>query len=99
EPFSLLALQEFQVGSIKVDRELIKDAGRGGDTDRLLNAIIAMAHAINVQVVAAGAETEKQLQFLSRAGCDYAQGFLFSSPLRQDDFEALLRRDSHYEPA
>lgn len=40
-----------------------------------------------------GIETDRQLQFLSNAGCDYAQGFLFSRPLRQDDFEALLSSD------
>jgi len=85
--------------SVKVDRELIKDAGQGGGTDRILEAIIAMAHAINVRVIGVGVETDEQLQFLSRAGCDYAQGFLFSKPLRQDDFEALLRQDSQLEPS
>ncbi len=91
EPFSLLALQEFRVKSVKIDRELIRDAGKGGAADRLLEAIIPMAHAIDVQVVGVGVETDEQLQFLSRAGCDYAQGFLFSQPLRQDDFEASRR--------
>lgn len=93
EPFSLRALQEFKMDSVKVDRELINDAGQGGDADRMLEAIIAMAHAINVRVVGVGVEKDEQLQFLSRAGCDYAQGFMFSRPLRQDDFEALLRQD------
>ncbi|WP_152206278.1 putative bifunctional diguanylate cyclase/phosphodiesterase [Marinobacter changyiensis] len=93
EPFSLSALQEFRLDSVKVDRELIKDAGQGGDADRILEAIIAMAHAINVRVVGVGVEKDEQLQFLSRVGCDYAQGFLFSRPLPQDDFEALLRRE------
>ncbi len=93
EPFSLLALQEFQVDSVKIDRELIRNAGQGGDADRILEAIIPMAHAISVQVVGVGVETDEQLQCLIRVGCDYAQGFLFSQPLRQDDFEALLKRD------
>lgn len=97
EPFSLLALQEFKLDSVKIDRELIKDAGQGGDADRILEGIIPMAHAIGVQVVAVGVEKEKQLHFLSGVGCDYVQGFLFSRPLRQDDFEALLRRDRRAE--
>ncbi len=79
-----------RVDSVKVDRELIKDAGQGGDADRILEAIIAMAHAINVQVVGVGVKTDEQLRFLSRVGCDYAQGYLFSEPLSQEDFEALL---------
>jgi diguanylate cyclase (GGDEF)-like protein/PAS domain S-box-containing protein len=99
EPFSLSALQEFKLDSVKVDRELIQDAGQGGDADRTLKAIIAMAHAIDVQVVGVGVETDKQLQFLSSADCDYAQGFLFSEPLCQDDFEALLGRDRQKQPA
>lgn len=92
EPFSLLALQECQVSSVKMDRELIRSAGQDGNTDRIVKAIIGMAKAMNVLVVAEGVETDSQLQFLSRAGCDYAQGFLFSKPLRQEDFEALIKR-------
>lgn len=92
EPFSLLALQEFQMDSVKIDRELIRNAGQGGKPDRVLEGIIAMSHAIDVRVVAVGVETDEQLQFLSRAGCDYAQGYLFSKPLTQGDFEALLRQ-------
>ncbi len=99
EPFSLWALQEFNMDSVKVDRELIKDAGQGGDADRILEAIIAMAHAIDVQVVGVGVETDEQLQFLAHAGCDYAQGFLFSKPLRQRDFEALLKRNCQLQPS
>ena len=94
KPFSLLALQEFSMDSVKIDRQLIKNAGKGGDADRILEGIIAMAHAIDIQVVGVGVENPEQLQFLSAAGCDYAQGFLFSRPLRKDDFEALLRQDS-----
>ena len=93
EPFSLLALQEFQVDSIKLDRELIRDAGQDDKIDRILRTIIGMARTMGIKVVAEGVETDEQLQVLSRVGCDYAQGYLFSRPLRQDDFEALLYRD------
>lgn len=100
EPFSLFAIQEFEMDSVKIDRELIKDAGQGGDADRILEAIIAMAHAINVQVIAVGVEKDEQLQFLSRAGCDHAQGFLFSQPLNQENFEELLvGRDHQIQPS
>ncbi|MCG5501677.1 putative bifunctional diguanylate cyclase/phosphodiesterase [Ectothiorhodospira lacustris] len=92
EPFSIAALQDCQVGSIKVGRTLINKTGQDGDADRILKAIIGMAHAIDIQVVAEGVEREAQLQFLAREGCDYAQGYLFSKPLCQDDFEALLGR-------
>lgn len=93
EPLSLLALEEFRIGSVKIARKLIKGAGLGGETDRVLASLIAMAHGINAQVVAVGVETDKQLQFLAGAGCDYAQGLLFSPPLPRGDFGALLTRD------
>ncbi|MDO8863555.1 diguanylate cyclase [Haliea sp. E1-2-M8] len=95
EPFSPLALQESRIGSVKIDRELIKGAGEGGASDRIVEGIIAMAHAINIEVVGVGVEKEDQLQFLSCTDCDYAQGYLFSRPLRQGDFEAMLQRDRH----
>ncbi|GGC74402.1 EAL domain-containing protein [Marinobacter halophilus] len=93
EPFSLSALHEFKMESVKVDRNLIKDVGQGGNADDVLEAIIAMTHAIDVRVVGVGVENVEQLQFLTRVGCDYAQGFLFSQPLSQDDFAELLTRD------
>ncbi len=99
KPFSLRDLQEFKIDFVKIDRDLIKGAGQGGDADCILEAIIAMAHAINVKVVGVGVETDKQLQFLTRAGFDYAQGFLFSQPLRQDDFEELLKGDCQKKPS
>ena len=92
ETFSLSDLQDFGMESIKIDRDLIKQAGQGGDVDELLKSIIAMAHAINVQVVGVGVEEVEQLQFLMSVGCDFAQGFLFSEPLSQRDFEGLLTR-------
>lgn len=98
ELLSLLALQETELDGVKLDRELIKGAGRGGDIDRVLEGLIAMAHAINVQVVGVGVENDEQLRFLTETGCDYAQGFLFSKPLRQDEFEALLKQNRQKIP-
>ncbi|WP_347332370.1 putative bifunctional diguanylate cyclase/phosphodiesterase [Marinimicrobium locisalis] len=98
ELFSLLALQETDLECVKIDRDLVKNAGQGGKTDRVLKGLIAMAHAINVQVVGVGVEKEEQLQFLARAGCDYAQGFLFSQPIHQNAFEALLEQSRQSHP-
>lgn len=91
-PFSLIALQACEVGSVKIDRELTKDVGQDGDVDRIVEGIVAMAHAMRIQVVAEGVETDEQFQFLARTGCDYVQGFLFSKPLPSHDFEQRLRQ-------
>jgi EAL domain-containing protein (putative c-di-GMP-specific phosphodiesterase class I) len=57
----------------------------------LSEAIIVMAHKLGLRVVAEGVETELQRALLLAAGCDYAQGFLFSRPVPADDFDAMLR--------
>lgn len=93
EPISISTLQEFKLTSVKLDRDLIKEAGQGGDFDEVMKAVVAMIHAINVDVVGVGVEKKEQLEFLTGIGCDYAQGFLFSQPLNKENFEALLTQD------
>lgn len=53
-------------------------------------AIIAMAHNLNLQVVAEGVETQAQLDFLREHGCDEVQGFYFGRPVPADEFRAQL---------
>lgn len=58
----------------------------------LCEAIIVMAHKLGIMVVAEGVETESHLEFLQAAGCDFAQGYLFSRPLPENEFNDLLRK-------
>jgi EAL domain-containing protein (putative c-di-GMP-specific phosphodiesterase class I) len=60
------------------------------DDRALSEAIIVMAHKLGLKVIAEGVETEGQRSFLAAAGCDYAQGFLFSKPVPPEEFEKLL---------
>ena len=55
--------------------------------------MIAMAHALGLDVVAEGVETSAQQTFLERHGCDMAQGYLFSRPIEPDDVGAFLVRE------
>ena len=59
------------------------------DDMALCEAIIGMAHRLGMKVVAEGVETETQRQLLLAAGCDYAQGYLYSVPVNPDEFERL----------
>jgi EAL domain-containing protein (putative c-di-GMP-specific phosphodiesterase class I) len=56
----------------------------------IMTTIIALAHSLNLTVVAKGVETEAQLASLQQLGCHLAQGFLFSRPLRADEFLSLV---------
>jgi EAL domain-containing protein (putative c-di-GMP-specific phosphodiesterase class I) len=56
-----------------------------------VSGIIAMGHSLSLDVAAEGVETPAQLQFLQRAGCDHAQGFLFSRPVEADEISGILR--------
>lgn len=58
-----------------------------------------MAHRLGVKVIAEGGESAVQRDWLKAAGCDYAQGYLFSEPLAGAEFEALLKRQSQHGAA
>jgi EAL domain-containing protein (putative c-di-GMP-specific phosphodiesterase class I) len=62
------------------------------DDAPIIAAIIAMAHSLDLTVVAEGVETEQQLVFLRKRGCDEYQGYLCSKPVDTDGFAALLAR-------
>jgi len=94
---SMAYLKKFDVDYLKVDQSFIRDTTRESTSRTIAETIIVMAHKLGLQVIAEGVETEEQRQWLLEAGCDYAQGFLFSQPLPPEQFESLLqaRHDSH----
>lgn len=89
---SLNYLRRFPINFLKIDqsfvRELVQDAGSA----KIALSIINLAHSLRMQVVAEGVETEAQLQFLQRNGCDQVQGYLTGRPVPAIDFQALLER-------
>jgi diguanylate cyclase (GGDEF)-like protein len=87
---SLNYLRQHTFNTLKIDRSFMQDFDRDKTAPALINATIAMAHALNVEVIAEGVETQAQIDYLTEKGCDYAQGYLFSKPLPQAEFEQLL---------
>ncbi|MCK9284518.1 MAG: EAL domain-containing protein [Rhodocyclaceae bacterium] len=88
---SLSYLKNFEFDFLKIDRSFIRNLSPGSSAMELCEAIIAMAHKLRMKVIAEGVETEVQRALLAEAGCDYAQGYLFSKPVPAAEFGRLLR--------
>jgi EAL domain-containing protein (putative c-di-GMP-specific phosphodiesterase class I) len=87
---SLSYLKQFPIQALKIDRSFITGIPEDHEDRAITAAIIAMAHTLDIQVIAEGIEREEQRQFLASKGCDKIQGFLFSPPLSVDEFRSLL---------
>jgi diguanylate cyclase (GGDEF)-like protein/PAS domain S-box-containing protein len=91
---SLSALQQFPISTLKIDQSFVRDVAIDRDDAAIVDAIIQMAHSLRLEVVAEGVESEAQLEFLRRHGCDHAQGHLFGDPVTADEFCELLLAES-----
>lgn len=91
---SLSYLRRLPLDTLKVDRSFVMDLPDDDDANGIVAAIVAMAHVLDLKVIAEGVETEGQRGFLRGIDCDEMQGYLFSKPLKPGDFEAYLRAKS-----
>lgn len=87
---SLSYLRRLPIDVLKIDRCFVLDIEKD-DGKALVQAIMAMAKALGLSVVAEGVETENQLQILKDVDCDFIQGYLYSKPLPDQEFEKLLK--------
>ncbi|HJV86323.1 MAG TPA: EAL domain-containing protein [Noviherbaspirillum sp.] len=95
---SLAYLKRFPIDVLKIDRSFVGDITVDPDDAAIVLSIISLAHSLRLQVVAEGVETEAQLAYLRRHGCDCMQGYYFSRPLPAQEFTQLLRHDRHLQP-
>lgn len=91
---SMAYLRSFPIQHIKLDRTFIKELPSSQTDVSIVSSVINLAHDLGMNVIAEGIETPAQREFLSEAGCDQAQGYLFSLPLRADDVPWLLECQS-----
>ena len=87
---SMSYLQKFPINRLKIDKSFTAHVPDDFDSVSIIRAIIALAHSLNIVVVAEGIETKEQYELLERLGCDELQGYYISKPLKADDFEAFL---------
>ena len=91
---SLSYLKDLPIDVLKIDRSFVRDIGTGSEAEDgiLAAAIISLGHALHLKVIAEGVETDAQVHFLKRHGCDQVQGFLYGEPVPAEQFGELLGR-------
>lgn len=84
-------LRRFPLDIIKIDRAFVRNATVDRDQAAIVQAIVTLARALKLKVVAAGVETQEQLELLRDCGCDSIQGFFYSRPVPEAEVTQLLR--------
>lgn len=92
---SLAYLKRMPLDRLKIDQSFVCDVTTDPSDALIVEAIIAMATHLQLEVIAEGVETEEQLQFLQKRGCFMHQGFYFSRPLDREQFERFLSQSNN----
>lgn len=85
---SLNYLKRYPVDRIKIDRSFISQLHTANASNAIVQAMVTLAHALDIEVTAEGVETEEQFRVLIEMGCNTFQGYLFSTPLKAHDIDA-----------
>lgn len=94
---SLSYLKRFPANSVKIDQSFIRDVAENVEDAAITRAIIAMAHGLNLQVIAEGVETQAQMDFLEDNLCDEIQGYLICRPVPAEQFTEFLLAREHVQ--
>jgi EAL domain-containing protein (putative c-di-GMP-specific phosphodiesterase class I) len=90
---SLNYLKQLPISKLKIDRSFVKDIGVDANGEAIVKAILALAHSLNLEVVAEGVEDQSQANFLRGHDCEVLQGYFFSKPASVDEVSELLRQE------
>lgn len=89
---SLGYLRHLKIDRLKIDQSYVKNINSDSDDEVIIKAIISIARDLNLQVVAEGVETQKQLDFLRSKHCEEIQGYFFSKPIIAEEIEIMLKK-------
>jgi EAL domain-containing protein (putative c-di-GMP-specific phosphodiesterase class I) len=87
---SLSYLKRFPIDTVKIDRSFVDGLGQDPADSAIVDAIVGVANALNLETVAEGVETQLQMQELVELACTYAQGYLFARPQQAGSLVSLL---------
>lgn len=90
---SLNVLKDMPVDVLKIDMKFLSKDTEDGRSESIIASIVRMAKWLNVTCIAEGAETFSQVQFLKNIGCEFAQGYFYSKPVPQEEFENLVEKE------
>jgi diguanylate cyclase (GGDEF)-like protein len=88
---SLSYLKRFPVSKLKIDRSFVNDIEIDANDKAIVDAILTIAHKLNLRTVAEGVETKEQADYLTSQGCDECQGYYFAKPCPAEQFAGLLK--------
>jgi diguanylate cyclase (GGDEF)-like protein/PAS domain S-box-containing protein len=91
-------LKHFSIDKVKIDRSFMEDVHRSKDDAAIVEAIISMAHSLNLKVIAEGVETRDQLHFLQQRECDEVQGFYMAKPMTAGALTSTLTYEQENPP-
>ena len=95
---SLSYLHKLPIQTLKIDRTFLKECRINKGDNTIINTIVAMAKGLNLNVVAEGVESQKQLEYLREIDCSEAQGYLFGKPLPPNVISQLLIQEPYATP-
>jgi EAL domain-containing protein (putative c-di-GMP-specific phosphodiesterase class I) len=91
-PFSLTYLQNLEVSEVKLDKSFTAGIANYASSLAIVDAVVRLAHALNLNVVAEGIETEAQRSAIQTTGCNQMQGYYFSKPVSQAELFEIYHR-------
>jgi diguanylate cyclase (GGDEF)-like protein len=89
---SLSYLRRFPVHTLKIDQSFIQDVDQDEQNAAIVSTIINLAHSLNLNVIAEGVETKKQLEYLTNTFCNEIQGFVLSRPIASEEFPQFVAK-------
>jgi len=93
---SLSYLRRFPIDTLKIDRSFVTDVDTNPANQEIVKAMIGMAKSFGMQTLAEGVEREEELDLLFDLGCDQIQGYYFSKPVPEAEFQKLLSNGSSF---